>query len=504
MGYVERNRRRPLKPLPPLPPPTPAPVDEPPPLVARTYANTGAPGIANTKDEAAARLKYLYDLKLQWLRHMIIDLKRTDILAREILGYYVAPRLHMKMIKWLWTHDEALILCFRGAGKTTICTIAMAIHQIILNRNIRILIASKSGLNAQKMLKDIKGHLANNQLLIDCFGPFVGSLWNEDAIEVAGRTVQHMEPTIATVGIESAVVSQHYDIIIGDDLEDRDNVATEHMQTKLKNWYYTNLDPCDAGPGSKRWIIGTTYSPDGLMEHLRENEYEKCCLVVPALDEDGRSPWEERYPADWFAEKRRRAGPVIFAAQYMLDTKPMRGKIFRPEHMNYNSKPPAGLEVYMGVDLAISETDAANKFVIGVIGLDRSTLHWWVVDYFEGKLSFYEQTQKIAEYGKRWKPIKIGIDAESYQASQAQELVRQHPELHIRPLRTRKNKLIRAFKLAAEFEEGKVHLQPGQEIVADRLLRFPAIDDTMDALSFARRVSRVRAAAGNRRRSGVI
>ena len=94
-------------------------------------------------------------------------------------------------------------------------------------------------------------------------------------------------------------------------------------------------------------------------------------LAARALDDQGRSPWAEKYPPKWFAEKRRKSGLIIFNAQYQCDTEAMKGEIFQYDDCQRveDSEIPNELRVFMGIDLAISEKEAADKFAVVVVGV---------------------------------------------------------------------------------------------------------------------------------------
>ena len=143
--------------------------------------------------------KHYVDMRNEWLRRQIIDHNRIDLLATEVLGYEVQP-FHFRMMQWQFLHPESMQLVFRGAGKSTICTITKAIHLLIKNPNLRILIASKSQQNAEGFLKEIKGHFEGNEKLAELFGQYydphkVGK-WDTREIEVAPRTENHKEASM--------------------------------------------------------------------------------------------------------------------------------------------------------------------------------------------------------------------------------------------------------------------------------------------------------------------
>lgn len=215
---------------------------------------------------------------------------------------------------------------------STTCTVTRAIFLLLKDPLLRILIASKTAQNAEGFLTEIKNHFENNELLQEIFGAYYDPRkcpkWDNREIIVLPRTVskearaRNKEASITCVGVEGTIVSKHYDAIISDDLVDEENSRTQYMRDKAKTWYYQTLLPTLEPPESEiehrgeHHRLGTRYHYADLYGHLIENELKDHHQVIPALDEHGRSPWPEKYPAKWFTKRRRESGIIIFNAQY--------------------------------------------------------------------------------------------------------------------------------------------------------------------------------------------
>jgi phage terminase large subunit-like protein len=471
------------------------------------------------RSELLIALEEQRDLRNEWLRRAILDKGRVDILAREVLGLQVLP-FHTAMIRHQHQHPNDLQLVFRGAGKTTTCTITRAIYYLCKNRNFRILLASKTKGQSEAFLKEIKAHLEGNQRLIEIFGPFYDPQktpkWDNGEIEVLGRTVLTKESSITCVGVDSAIVSKHYDAILADDLVDEENSRTEHMRQKVRTWYYQTLDPTLEPPDPSvphrgdYHRLGTRYHYDDLWGHLMENELKDHTQVIPALDPDGRSPWPEKYPAAWFKEKRRNAGTIIFNAQYQCDTEAMKGEIFKyddcQELDDKDWPDESGLRKFVGVDLAIKESETTDQFAIVCVGISgsivKNNFDVFILDYFAGQLRFNDQTKKILDFYNKWDPITGYIESNAYQLSQFQNIKHENPGLRIKPKITDKDKVARAWKLSPLFEDKRVFFKKGvQNIFIDQLVLFPShrYKDLFDALDMAVAAAKNR---GRRRREG--
>lgn len=464
------------------------------------------------RNELLAYYDRCRNMRLEWLRRQIVVNDRIDILATQVLGYEVKP-FHLAMLRLQFLHAHSMNLVFRGAGKSTICTITKIIHLLVKDRDLRILIASKTSGNAEAFLKEIKSHLEDNVLLIELFGKFYDAhqvcKWDTREIEVLGRKRKAKESSITCASVGSQVVGKHFDCIFSDDLVDEDNSRTMHMRERTKTWFYQTLDPCLEPPDpevphrGEHHILGTRYHYDDLMGHLQKHELKEAHQVIPALDERERSPWPEKFPPSWFHKKRERAGTIIFNAQYQCDTAAMQGEVFQYDHCQIvdDSQIPEGLRMFIGVDLAIGEKEQHDLFALVVLGLCKQN-NRYVIEYVDGHLRFSEQTKTILKYYRRHDPVRLCIEANAYQAAQYQTLKDEDKDLRIVPVYTDKDKITRAWKLSSLFEEQKFHFRrglPGR--LLDQIVLFPnyRYKDGFDALDLANHAIKLRSKRRRRR-----
>jgi predicted phage terminase large subunit-like protein len=250
-------------------------------------------------------------------------------------------------------------------------------------------------------------------------------------------------------------------------------------------------------------LLGTRYHYDDLYGHLQKNDLKDSHQVIPALNENELSPWPEKFPPKWFFKKRERAGTIIFNAQYQCDTAAMQGEVFQYDHCQIvdDSQIPEDLRMFIGVDLAIGEKEKNDLFALIVLGLCKQN-NRYVVDYFDGHLRFSEQTRTILKYYRRYDPVRCCIETNAYQAAQYQTLKDEDKDLRLVPVNQHKDKITRAWKLSALFEEGKFHFRRGlQGRLLDQLILFPnyRYKDGFDALDLANQAIRMRKKKRRRR-----
>jgi predicted phage terminase large subunit-like protein len=449
-------------------------------------------------------LQRLSETEKEVLRRAILKDRRLDLLSL-ILGYELQP-FHKKIQRHFLKNDNSLVLAYRGSGKTTVGTIVYAISRIIKNRNIRILITSKTQGFASDILKEIKGHLEGCEVLIDLFGAFKSKdAWSNTAIEVLGRTKSMKEPTIGCVGMGGQAIGLHWDVILADDTVDEDNCRTDYLRQRFRTWWYKQLIPTlepivheeggDA-PGVIK-ISGTRYHPEDHYQWLIDKDDEfppESVLIIPALDHTGtRTPWPEKFTVKKLNSLRSSMGTIIFGSQYQCDTAAMRGEIFSYDHIVRVSldEVPDGVD-FIGVDLAIKASEDSDFFAIAWVRRVYGPVpQVYVMRCFRKHLKFPAQYAKIVDWVGEIEPKRCVIENNAYQDSMVQQVKDLSPEhrSRIAGVTTIKDKVTRAHRLSPRFENEQVFWvkgAPGVEDAIENLVAFPGANkDIFDALDFA-------------------
>lgn len=457
-----------------------------------------------SRDELIEYLQHYRSMGNEYIRRAVLDRNRIDILATIVLGYDVKP-MHLLMMQYQFLHPDNLQLAFRGGGKTTVCTIAKAIHLLLKDPDFRILLASKTTQNAKGFLKEIKSHFESNERLAEIFGTYYDPKkvvkWDETEIEVLPRKRSSKESSIVCCGVDATITSRHVDVIISDDLVTEDNSRTKYMRDQVRTWYYQTLDPCLMPPDPRvphrgeHHRLGTRYHYDDLYGHLIKNELAEHHQIIKALDEEGNSPWPELYPPEWFKEKKEKSGTIIFNAQYQCDTEAMKGEVFSYDDCQVvdDKDVPSGLRKYQGVDLAASEKETKDnaQFATVAIGIDSSG-NIYVLDYFLGYISFPKQIDKALEVYDEHDPIRAGVESNAYQKVFVQEIKDLDRDLRFVGIHTDKDKMTRALKLTPLFEGRRVFFRKNMSPLIDQFVLFPGykLRDGLDAFDLAVKASR--------------
>lgn len=468
--------------------------------------------------------------KVQIVEEMLEDADNKDGMIKYLIqeadfevAYYLVCKyvtkrsvmdLHKSIISNISGSKSTLDLAPRGFGKSTVGDVDYCITKILRDPDIRIMIGSKTQTQAQAFLKEVRTHFEQNEDLIRIFGDWKTSkdnIWNDREFTVNKRKVIKKEATLTALGASGAVISKHFDIIIGDDLVGLENARTEKQRANLKEWFYSSLFPT-LEPDGEIHILGTRYNPLDLYEDLIKSKSYVVNIQQAIRTVGGKkvSLWESKFTLERLEQIQRDSGKVIFNMQYQNDTELAKGKIFKSKYFKYYEeykidydfqtakvriKDDEGIDKWIkvrlcfGCDLAISEkeTDKGDYFVLMVIGVDADK-NVYVLEYVKERLTFNTQLNTIINYGRDKFPMveRIGVETVAYQKSLAQEL-RRLSLLPIININTSKDKVTRAMRRSANFENGKVFFREGMDDLEECLLLFPEVDhdDLFDGLDFA-------------------
>lgn len=204
------------------------------------------------------------------------ELCLTDLylFAKYCLGYSdLVDHTHRPIANALQAKTPRKLICVpRGCFKSTLSTIAYPMWLLEHNPNLRILIDSELFTNSKNFLREIKGHYQTNPRFRDLFGELRFTMLNESELIHPKRTKSLKEPSIVCSGLGagSGKTSQHYDVVIADDLSSYINTKNPDVAKKtLENYrLYTSL----LEPTGTLVVIGTRYSEIDIIGFIIENE----------------------------------------------------------------------------------------------------------------------------------------------------------------------------------------------------------------------------------------
>jgi predicted phage terminase large subunit-like protein len=255
-------------------------------------------------------------------------------------------------------------------------------------------------------------------------------------------------------------------------ISDKIGMVVTSTTPRDKNWYYklfwsdaALLDP--AISSVEYWSIDNPYFPKSEWEYVKETYHPLLFMREYMASFDAMAGVE--LPADWLNYYQR-------------------GDLPKKEDGSYD------LNIYIGVDPAVSLSDKADHFALAVLGVTHDSTQVYLLELYMNRIQFPEQVDLIESYHKKYRPIMIGIEKGGYQESLAQQMLRLESFPPVEPVPAVGQKKSRILSMSPLFKMGKIlihkdmHDFVSQWINYDSSRRNPE-DDALDAVEIALRVA---------------
>lgn len=406
-------------------------------------------------------------------------------------------------------HDrKKLILIPRSHLKSKLITIGYSTFKIIQNPKIRILIYSATWQMAVDLHMSIQKNLQANETVHLLWGNYSQNAreWSQDKTRL--ETNDKREATITAAGVDNNLVGGHYDLIIMDDVVNRDNIGTADQIEKVLKKFRDSLDLLE--PHGQLIVIGTRWHDADLYGWIQEKEnniYQDFDVLIKRAYEgdlmtgDGFEPlWPGKFGLEGFKKLLRAEGWGHFSAQYLNDPVPEDDATFKRSWFRYyDSSDMRGrlMNKFLLIDPAISLKKDADYSAFVVLGHDDHDL-LFVLDIVRARLSPNGIIDTIFNLRERWQLSDVGIEDIAFQKALAYSL-REDKRFKARPFHitelkpNERSKDMRIKGLQPLYENSKIYhnkLLPANIYLEDELVRFPngRHDDIIDALAYAQDV----------------
>lgn len=189
---------------------------------------------------------------------------------------------------------------------------------------------------------------------------------------------------------------------------------------------------------------------------------------------------------------------IAYQQEVLAEYVDVAGALLRREYLRYADTIPDGLNIGMGVDLAISTGTYADYTAAVVVGHDRETGTRYVLDVARGQYGGLPEIKRFIEaMAAKWNPRRINIEQVQFQAVVVKEMLK--GSLPVKAVKPDKDKVTRFHNILARYEQGMVmHAHGLQREFEDELLAFPMgpHDDMVDALVYADQAATKRDSVG--------
>lgn len=441
---------------------------------------------------------------------------RNDLyyLVKYVLGYdQLVFHLHYFMCGSVENQPEGY-RCLRefprDAFKTTCMGIGKSIQEILKDPNIHILYKSNSQPNAAAKVTEAKRHFVNNDHLKQLFPEHVpkrkseegsGSAWTTPA-----STSVQAEATLSAAGVGTSKVSQHYDMIIGDDFWDKTSVKNPEVMTTVRD-EMGQLEYLLASPAKGRiQYIGTRFAHDDPSTDLDKDP--TChCTFLSGVTPSGRSI----FPGHLSLEKmysQSKSNLYVFSCQIMLnptdDAQGFNRSWFQylewEEMKRQRDRGEIGVRIRILTDATADGKSTSDNIAIIVLAVD-SKERMLVADYIREKADPAQFVDNLFNLYDRWLPHSPDYIARQKTAIETtiMSFVNRRQQKRIKEgkrslpfydysLAKREKKMRITSALQPPFQAGQIYFDPNLEALPElerQLLQHPNTteDDGPDALS---------------------
>lgn len=447
------------------------------------------------------------------------------VLSKRYDNSVKTPDFHMEMWDLCCSKDPLVAIAApRMHAKSTAISHAYVLAAVLFRSARFVLLVSDTETQGTNFLNDIKEELRNNEDLVDLFQ--IKGFPKDTETDVICETADGHSFRIMVRGAEQRVRGLKWnqmrpDLIVIDDLENDEAVASKDRREKLRRWFYGALLPSKAKHGIVR-MVGTILHLDSLLNRLmpedshpstRRNELKSWSVARTAWkavryrahNEDfSKILWSEMYDADFFKTKKEdltsQGIPDVYAQEYLNYPIDESSAFFKrddfreiPEYtlreINDGKK---RVNYYAAVDFAISKGERADWTVIAIAAMDdQGILN--LVDLRRGRWDSFEILNEMFAVHKKYDPELFVVERGSIEKALGpvirSEMVSRGMYMRLHPMTPTKDKQTRARSIQARLRAGGIKFNKGASWYAefeDEMVRFPRArhDDMVDAVSW--------------------
>lgn len=322
----------------------------------------------------------------------------------------------------------ALIVAFRGSGKSTIVTFSYALWSILgVQQKKFVLIVCQTQAQARQHMANLKYELEQNPLLKSDLGPFREEVSGGDWA-ISSLVFQNTGARIMIASVDQSIrgIRHHEhrpDLILLDDIEDINSTKTFESRNKTFDWFTREVVPL-GDLGTRILIVGNLLHEDSLVMRLRKKiEAGEIPNGIyrwfPFLDESGNCLWPGKFDTQQKIEELRMSVANHFAWQqeYLLRIVSNEEQVVDPAWIQYYDILPINRDsfhgVFMGVDLAMSLKNRADYTAIVsalIAGHEKDFCMYVLPNVVNRRMKFPETLLQIKTTHDANKKIYSGVN----------------------------------------------------------------------------------------------
>ena len=404
------------------------------------------------------------------------------------------PLFHETIIrKWHAPLRRYQAMAFRGGAKSTISEEG-TIVEACLQRFRNALIIGSNEARAVDRLRSIKNEFETNEFIFDIFGDLRGEIWQETKIVLTnGLVMQAVGRGQSLRGVKH--LDRRPDLLLGDDIEDEESVASPDARDKMAKWFYAVVVPA-LDPEHRIRIASTPLDVEALSMVWRNNpDWETDVYPIEHIDpvtHERAATWPERFPLSWIDAQRdefyKSGRSTEYQREFMCEPTDPALKTFTAQMIKTEPVVRTWHPVYAMYDPARTTritSDRTGKAVWSWVG---PRLIVW-----EGAASLWKPDEiinDIFDTDARYNPVAIGVEEDGLNEFLLQPLrteqARRGHAIPIRPLKAPKGKIDFIKSLQPYFKAGEVIFAQQMPELIQQLLAFPTGKiDFVNALAYS-------------------
>lgn len=377
-------------------------------------------------------------------------------------------------------------------GKSELCSVRFPAWYLGRNPDKRIIIASYAADLAERFSRQVRAVVAGDRYP----AVFPGVTISPDSRSVATWDLAKHRGGLKAVGVGGPLTGFGANVLVVDDpVKNRAEAQSEVYRNSVWDWYtstaYTRLE--DAGAVV---VVMTRWHENDLMGRLLAAEADGTGdtwtkLHLPALDEQGRALWPEKYSEADLAQIKLTIGEYDWSALYMGTPTPREGAFFKVSEVRIVDALPAALPTVRAWDVAATPGDGDYTAGALMAGPDADG-RFYVADMVRGQWATDERNRTMRQTAELDGPtvrVLVPQDPGSAGVDASRAFVRLLSGYSVEAIRVTGEKALRADPFSSQVNAGNVRMLRGawNRATLEEMRSFPLgrNDDQVDALADA-------------------
>ena len=424
--------------------------------------------------------------------------------VKFFMSHYMSfkvPAFHQEIYQLLPTSDRLVLASPRGFAKSTICAIFYPLWCALFKHKSNILIISASEGLAALWVRKIRSEIENNEKIKFFFGDLKSDKWTETNMELSNGV------TIMAKGGGGQIRGFRPDLLIIDDIETDDSVASEEQRSNLRDWIFKACMNTML-PQGQMVMIGTIISPLALLNEFlnQDNGWTKKLYqaYIGAEERVGKELWGDLWSHEKLQQRKKEIGTWAFACEFLNDPISSEAAPIKENQIRYWETLPPQVNMVMTIDPAYKDDSKADYKVASLIAIDEHSNRYLVsyirthapqLEFINAALNMFAQNKnRITVVGvpagreKEFFDSFIRISQERGMYLPVKELKNVFAAAGGKSIRNKTARIVAS--LQPLFEAGKYYIKKEHREAKDELLTvgFSRWDDIVDTLAYAEQI----------------